>query len=191
MSAIEKRQWTPEEYLAFERAADQKHELIDGDIFLMSGASRRHNLLVFNLAVTIGNQLRDRPCEAYTSDLRVRLQGTQYVYPDLTVVCGEPAFEDAEVDTLTNPTVLVEVLSPSTETYDRGKKFQYYRELASLQEYVLVSQERYWVEKYSRQENGQWLLTDATGVHAVVNLPSIECNIPLAELYAKVVFESE
>ena len=191
MSAIGKRQWTAEEYLAYERASDQKHELIDGDILMMSGASRWHNMLVFNLAVALGNQLRDRPCEAYVSDLRVRLEGAQYVYPDLAVVCGEPTFEDAEVDTLTNPTALVEVLSPSTEMYDRGKKFLYYRELASLQEYMLVSQDRVWVEKYNRQENGQWLLTDATGIDSVVNLLSIDCHIPLADLYAKVVFENE
>ena len=191
MSAIAKHQWTAEEYLAYERASDQKHELIDGDVYLMSGASRRHNLLVFNLAVILGNQLRGRPCEAYASDLRVRLEGGQYVYPDLTVVCGEPRFEDAEVDTLLNPTLLIEVLSPSTELYDRVKKFQNYRLIPSLQEYILVSQAMHHVEHFIRQNEGQWLFSDATTLDAVVNLPSIDCQIPLAELYAKVVFESE
>ena len=189
MSALPKKRWTADEYLAFERASDEKHEFINGDIFLMSGASREHNLIVFNLVRVLGNQLSGRPCEAYTSDMRVKLRGRDYAYPDLVVVCEPPAFEDSHVDTLLNPTLLIEVLSPSTEQYDRGDKFESYRALNSLQEYVLLTQNRPHIERYVRQSEGTWVLFEVSGLDTSLELPSIDCALKLADVYDKVVFD--
>ena len=149
MPAMPKPLLTPEEYLARERRAETKSEYLRGEVFAMAGASRAHNLIASNAAGELRQQLRDRPCEVYPSDMRVKVSPSGlYTYPDVTVVCGEPQFEDAEVDTLLNPKVLVEVLSPSTADYDRGGKFTHYRRLPSLQEYVLISQDRPLVEHY-------------------------------------------
>ncbi|HMA36345.1 MAG TPA: Uma2 family endonuclease [Chloroflexia bacterium] len=182
------RRYTPEEYLAHERQADYKSEYIAGQIVAMSGVSREHSLINMNLARVLSTQLLDRPCEAHASDLRVKVsaQGL-YTYPDITVVCGEPQWEDAQVDTLLNPTLIVEVLSPSTEAYDRGAKFGYYRALPSLQEYLLVAQDRMLVEHFVRADAG-WLLTDPA---AVIQLPAIGCTLPLAEVYRKVVLPAD
>ncbi len=159
-SAAVKSRFTPEQYLALERKAAFKSEYFDGCIRAMAGASRAHNLIALNLGSEIRSQLRDRPCETYVSDMRVRTGPSGlYTYPDVVVVCGEPRFEDDELDTLLNPTVIVEVLSPSTEAADRGRKFASYRRLASLQEYVLVAQDRACVERYTRQGD-EWLLTE-------------------------------
>jgi Uma2 family endonuclease len=189
MSALPKKQWTAEEYLAFERASDEKHEFIDGNVYLMTGASREHNLIVFNLATVLGNQLRGRACEAYVNDMRVKMKGQDYAYPDLAIVCDPPEFEDAHVDTLLNPTLLIEALSPSTEQYDRGKKFESYRALNSLQEYVLVAQDRPHIERYIRQDQGTWLFSEVNGLDASLELPSIACTLVLADIYEKVVFD--
>lgn len=190
MSALPKKGWTVEEYLAFERASEEKHEFIDGTVYLMTGASREHNLIVFNLANVLGNQLKGRDCEAYVNDMRVRVEMDNCVYPDVSVVCGSPQFEDSQADTLLNPTVIIEVLSPSTEQYDRGSKFQRYRALESLHEYLLVTQEKPRIEHYARQADGAWLLTDAVDVVATVKLNSIDCTLPLADVYTKVKFEA-
>lgn len=187
-TAIPQKRWTAEDYLAFERASDEKHEFINGNVYLMTGASREHNLIVFNLAVSLGTQLRGRDCEAYAGDMRVRVRPRDYVYPDLAVVCEPPQFEDAQVDTLLNPTLLIEVLSPSTEQYDRGRKFESYRALASLREYVLIAQDRPHIERYVRQSHGEWLLSEANGLDASLELPSIGCTLALADVYAKVDF---
>jgi Uma2 family endonuclease len=189
MSAVPKKRWTAEEYLSFERTSDEKHEFIDGDIYLMTGASREHNLIVFNLAATLGNQLRGRACEAYANDMRVKLRGQDYAYPDLAIVCAPPEFEDAHVDTLLNPMLLIEVLSPSTEQYDRGKKFESYRALNSLQEYVLIAQDRPHLERYVRQDQGTWLLSEVNDRDASVELSSIGCTLVLVDIYEKVIFE--
>ncbi|MBI1258949.1 MAG: Uma2 family endonuclease [Chloroflexi bacterium] len=190
MVASQKQKWTVEEYLAMERASEEKHEFLDGEIYLMSGASENHNLIV---GVTVGifyNQLRKRPCSFYPSDMRVKVKDTGlYTYPDITIVCGTPEIESMDQDTLLNPTVIIEVLSPSTESYDRGKKFQHYRELDSLQEYILIAQDQARIERYLRQPSGEWLLTDAVGLEAVIELPSIECTLALADVYEKVSFE--
>ncbi len=189
MSAVPKSFLTPEEYLARERRAETKSEYLRGEMFAMSGASREHNLIAGNVSRELGQQLRERPCEVYQADMRVKVSPTGlYTYPDVTVACGELQFEDAEVDTLLNPTVLVEVLSPSTADYDRGGKFAHYRRLASLQEYILVSQDRPLVEHYVRQGSDQWLLTEQRGLEDTLVLPSIGCQIPLAEIYLKVRF---
>ena len=189
MSAVPKPFLTPQEYLSRERRAETKSEYLRGEMFAMSGASREHNLIVGNVSRELGQQLRQRPCEVYQADMRVKVSPTGlYTYPDVTVVCGEPQFEDAEVDTLLNPTVLVEVLSPSTADYDRGGKFAHYRRLASLQEYVLISQDGPLVEHYVRQDSDQWLLTEQRGLEDMLVLPSIGCRIPLAEIYLKIRF---
>ena len=155
----------------------------------MSGASREHNLIAGNTLIAIGPQLRDRECEVYPGDMRIKVSPTGlYTYPDITVVCGKPEFEDAEVDTLLNPKVLVEVLSPSTADYDRGRKFTHYRRLPSLQEYVLISQDRPLVEHYVRQGQDEWLLTEQSSLQDTLVLPSIQCQLPLSEIYLKVRF---
>jgi Uma2 family endonuclease len=185
-SAAPKTPYTLQEYLAFERRSPIKHEYHDGSIFAMAGTSREHNLIVINLGREVSTQLRNRPCEVYASDMRVLVSRTGlYTYPDVVAVCGEPRFEDGEVDTLLNPNVIVEVLSESTEAYDRGKKFGHYRRLESLREYVLVAQDEVRVERYIRQGD-DWLLTELSSLDDTLHLESIGCAVALREIYAKV-----
>lgn len=180
---------TPEEYLALERAAERKSEYRDGEIVGMTGATRRHSLITVNISSELNRQLKGRPCEVHVNDLRVLVAARRlYTYPDVIVVCGEPALADRYRDTLTNPTVLIEVLSPSTEGYDRGDKFGHYRTLESLREYLLVSQDRPLVEHFIRRPDGNWLLSDETDLAASIVLPSIECQLAMAEIYDKVKF---
>jgi len=187
MSTQPKPRYTPEEYLALERAAEYKSEYYDGEIFAMAGASERHVSIVTNLVMALGGQLKSRPCRVYSADMRVNVSATGlYTYPDLAVVCGERHFHDKHQDTLLNPGVLIEVLSPSTEAYDRGKKFSHYRTLDSLAEYLLVSQEEPRVEHYLRQPDGDWLLHEATRLDGTVSLPTIQCELSLADVYDKV-----
>lgn len=189
MSALEKQTWTVEQYLEMERASEEKHEFLDGEIYLMSGASRNHNLVVGSTYVSLYTQLRRQPCEVYPSDMRVRaIELDTFTYPDISVVRGESNIVQIEQDTLLNPTVIIEVLSPSTESYDRGKKFQHYRTLESLQEYVLIAQDSPRIERYTRQDGDQWLLTDAAGLDASIELVSIGCTLALADVYEKVNF---
>jgi Uma2 family endonuclease len=175
---------TPEQYLLRERAAEYKSEFYpDEGVRAMTGASRRHNLLVLNAALSLKQQLGRGACEVYAADMRVRVASTgAYVYPDLTVAC-EPRFEDGEFDTLLNPVVLVEVLSPSTERHDRGKKWQMYNHLETLRHYVLVSQTEMLAEWYTRQPGEIWLFAEARGEGGEVRLDSIGCTLRLAELY--------
>jgi Uma2 family endonuclease len=180
---------TPQEYLAQERQASTKSEYVNGFVYAMVGASRKHNLISGNVFGSLWQQLRGKSCEAYTNDIRVRVPATSlYTYPDVVVVCGKPRFEDKQVDTLVNPTVLIEVLSPSTEAYDRGDKFAHYRRLPSLHEYVLIAQERCRVEHFARQGE-QWLLTEYSAADAMLDLPAIGCQLPLAEIYDRIEFE--
>ena len=178
----------PEEYLAFERKAEYKNEYIDGEVVAMTGASRRHNLITINLGREISQQLKGRACEAYASDMRVRIPSKRmYTYPDVVVVCDEPQFEDDGLDTLLNPTVIIEVLSESTERYDRFNKFAFYRTIEPLAEYVLVAQHEYRVEQYTKQPDGRWLLSDHRSLEDVVELASIQCTLTLREVYEKVI----
>lgn len=180
---------TPEEYLALERTADIKSEYLNGEMFAMGGASRWHNLITTNLSGELRAHLKGRPCEVYSSDQRVHIPATGlYTYPDVAVVCGEPRFEDEQLDTLLNPRLLIEVLSSTTESYDRGKKFEHYQSIDSLAEYLLVDQTRPRVEHYLRQDGNQWLLTVFEGLEATISLPSIQCGLALAEVYDKIVF---
>ena len=192
MSALPQHQWTAAEYLTFERESTVKHEFIDGQVVAMSGASRNHNLIAGNVTGLMFNQLAERPCEHYPSDMRVHVPATGlYTYPDVSVMCGEAELQDDEFDTLLNPTVIIEVLSRSTERYDRGTKFRDYRSIPSLQQYVLISQDRPHIEYYTRQDDGGWLLHDASGLDAVVELSSIGCKLRLKDVYRKVSFEDE
>jgi Uma2 family endonuclease len=190
-SAAVKTRYTPEQYLALERKSPLKHEYYKGSIFEMSGASRRHNRIAGNLFREVGNQLRGRPCEVYVSDMRVCITSTGlYTYPDVVAVCGEPRLQDSEFDTLLNPNLIIEVLSPSTEAYDRGNKFAQYRRLASLKEYVLVAQDRMLVERYTRQGE-DWLLNELSQPEDVLRLDSIACAVAVREVYERVSFSED
>ena len=192
MSAIPKTKLTPEEYLEFERKAEERHEYFGGEIFAMSGAKRNHNKVSTNISGLIWQHLKGKDCESYSNDMRVFVPKTGlYTYPDVVVVCGEPKFQDKVFDTLLNPTLLIEVLSESTESYDRGKKFQHYRSIETLQEYVLVSQDEARIEKYVKHGDGFWLLSEAVGLDAEIEFASIECRIALAEVYDKIDFSDE
>ena len=183
--------FTPEEYLARERKALDKSEYRDGQIHAMPGASREHNLITGNTLVEIHIQLRDRVCEVYPSDMRVKVGAAGlYIYPDVIVVCDEPRFEDSHFDTLLNPTVLIEVLSPSTAAYDRGEKFASYQKLDFLCEYVLISQDRVRVEHYLRQEQ-TWDLAEFHSLSDEFRLVSIECDLSLQAIYAKIQLSEE
>lgn len=189
MSSVTKAYFTPQQYLAQEREAEYKSEYVGGQIYAMSGASREHNLIAGNIFADLHAQLRSQPCESYMSDMRVKVSSTgMYTYPDVVVVCGEPHFEDEHVDTLLNPTVLIEVLLPSTEAYDRGEKFAHYRRLTSLTDYLLVSQDKARVEHFVRQgiKSSQWVLTEISGLDSVLQLPSVGCKVALRDVYNKV-----
>jgi Uma2 family endonuclease len=176
---------SPAEYLALERSAEHKSEYVDGLIYAMTGASRAHNLIAVNLAVELHRQLKDRPCEAYLADMRVKAATARsYRYPDIAVVCGQPEWEDLHFDTLLNPTVLIEILSPSTAANDRGPKFAEYQRIDSLREYLLVCQDQPRIERYARREAG-WLLTVTEGLDATVALDAIGCVLDLREVYRK------
>jgi Uma2 family endonuclease len=182
---------TPEEYLAFERASEEKHEYFAGEIFAMTGASTNHNRIVGSTYAALYAQLREHPCDILANDMRVKVPVTGlYTYPDISILCEEPQFEDSEVDTLLNPAVIVEVLSPSTEAYDRGKKFQHYRTIPSFQEYVLISQDNVRVEHYRRQENDKWEMADAHTLDAAITLPSVGCTLRLSDIYEKAQFDN-
>jgi Uma2 family endonuclease len=177
----------PEEYLALERKADYKSEYLHGEIFAMTGASRKHNLIAVNIVGALESQLRSKPCELYASDMRVKVASAGlYTYPDVAVVCGEPKFEDGFFDTLQNPTLLIEILSKSTERYDRIAKSGYYRTLDSLAEHLLVAQEEYRIEQYTRLPEGHWILAETSSLEGVVELQSIECTLSLSQVYNKV-----
>ncbi len=190
MGAVPKIYLTPAEYLAFERQSEIKHEYFRGELFAMAGASRQHVRIAVNVTILLGNQLKRRGCDVFNSDMRVKVSPTGlYTYPDLVVVCGRPRFEDRELDTLLNPTVVVEILSKSTEAYDRGEKFAQYRTLETLTDYLLISQDRALVERFTRQESGLWLFSDSIGLDAVMPIESIQCQLPLAEVYDRVEFD--
>lgn len=180
---------SPSEYLAIERTEEERHEYYRGEMSAMGGASRQHGLIGFNIARTLGDQLANRPCEAFLNDMRVKVSASGlYTYPDVVVTCENPSFEDGHLDTLLNPQLIVEILSDSTETYDRGRKFAQYRQIESLQDYVLVSQNYPLIERFSRQDDS-WVLTDAPGLASSIELPSIDGTLRLADVYAKVKFE--
>lgn len=177
------------EYLAFEQASEGRHEFINGQIIAISGASRAHVLIVSMTVHLLMSQLRGKPCEVYANDMRVKVAPSGlYTYPDVAVVCADPQFTDDPLDTLLNPTVIVEVLSPSTEAYDRGEEFRSYRKISTLQHYLLIAQDRPSIERYTRQPKGEWLLTEVIGINETIALPAINCTLALAEIYERVSF---
>ncbi|EDN71041.1 protein of unknown function DUF820 [Beggiatoa sp. PS] len=183
---------TPEEYLAIERQAQYKSEYFEGEMFAMSGASPEHNQIAANVLAEIHTQLKKRPCRVFMSDMRVKVSPTGlYTYPDVVAFCDPPRFDDKQKDTLLNPLVIIEVLSDSTEAYDRGKKFQHYRTLDSLQEYLLIAQDKCQIEHYVRQTNNQWLLLEINELESTIDLPSIQCSLALSDIYDKVEFKTE
>jgi Uma2 family endonuclease len=187
MSLQPKTAYAPEEYLAIEREAEFKSEYFDGEIFAMAGASRKHNLISLNAAVSLHNQLKKSSCEVYSSDMRVKVSPTGlYTYPDIVIVCDTPQFEDSVFDTLINPLVIIEILSPGTESYDRGKKFENYRTLPSLAEYIMISQNRCYIEHYIRQPDNTWLFSETRDMADGVQIASVECELTLEEIYARV-----
>ena len=192
MSATPQPRLTPEQYLELERAAEFRSEYYGGFMYAMSGGSMPHALVINGVAVELSNALRDRACLVMTSDMRIRVsyEGL-YTYPDVVVVCGKPKLVDSHNDIVLNPTVLVEVLSPSTEGYDRGFKFQQYQRIESLQEYALVSQHEPRVEVFRRQPEGKWLLEEFVGMQSKCRFESIDCSIDLAAIYARVEFGPE
>jgi Uma2 family endonuclease len=185
------KRYTPQEYYLLERDAPYKSDYYDGEIFAMAGGTVAHSMICSNLVREIGNRLKGKPCAAYESNLRLRIKPTGLrCYPDVSVFCGplERDQEDTNLETVTNPTVLFEVLSPSTEAYDRGFKAENYRQIESLRAYVLVSQTARHVEIYARQADGSWLLREAKGSDGVLKIPSIGIDLPLAEVYDRVDF---
>lgn len=184
--------YTPEEYLALERASDTKHEYLDGEIYAMAGGSPKHNQICFNLAGEIHPQIKGTSCIGYTSDQKIRTDPMDlFSYPDLTIVCGEPVFHDEHQDVILNPTIIIEVLSPRTKNYDRGIKLERYQNLTSLTDYILISQERPYVEHYVRQKGKpQWLFTLETNLAAEILIDSIKGKLKLADIYNRVKFPS-
>ncbi len=154
----------------------------------MTGASREHNLVVTNLVRELSSSLRGKPCETYSNDMRVEVSHSQYAYPDVVLACGKPQFIDGQLDTLTNPTVIIEILSPTTAADDRSWKFAHYRRLETLTDYVMLSQFQPFAEHYTRQSDNQWMLTELQGLDAVLPLPSVGCEVPLSLMYERVAF---
>jgi Uma2 family endonuclease len=179
----------PAEYLAFERAqTDAKHEYLDGEFTAMNGASLAHNLIAVNILTTLRTQMRGRPCNVFSGDMRVKVSATGlYTYPDISALCGEHQLEDDSFDTLLNPSVIIEILSPSTEAYDRGVKFAHYQRMASLQVYARIAQDKRRIELYRRQESDNWLYSAIEGLDAEVDLDVIGYELGTSEVYEGVI----
>lgn len=192
MNAQLDRQHTLEEYFALEEQSEIRHEYDGRRVYAMTGASRQHNRIVMRTSATLFNQLRPGSCEVYPSDMRLKVERYGiYTYPDLSVVCGPMELTGDRLDTMTNPTLLIEVLSPSTERYDRGRKFEYYRSIESLRAYLLIAQDRPHAELYLRRADNTWLLIDFHGLDQAIPLEAIGCSLALADLYADVAFDEE
>ena len=190
-SAVAEKIYTPEEYLTFEREAEEKHEFIDGEIVAMAGASREHNLIGVNVSSELRFALKGKSCEVYANDMRVRMRNRRYGYPDVVVVCGEPQFDNDEFDVLLNPTLVIEVLSKSTRFRDKTEKLIAYQKMESLRECLLVEQIEPRIEHYIKQTSKQWLLKIYEDLTEVVFIEAIECRLPLAEIYAQIEFKNE
>ena len=180
---------SPEEYLALERKAEFKSEYMDGVVYALAGASPRHNLIVANVIINLGGQLKGRPSKVYPSDLKVGVPSSgRFFYPDVSVVCGDDEFAYDEKDVILNPTLIVEVSSESTAAFDRGKKFLSYQQIPSLQDYLLVSQDEILVEGYARQSNDTWLYTKVMGSDGSLTLRSIGCELAVKDIYDKAAY---
>jgi Uma2 family endonuclease len=189
MTAVPKPRLTPEQYLAIERKAECKSEFYDGEMFAMAGASEAHNRVKDNLVGELHARLKGSGCHSYSSDMRVKVSRTGlYTYPDIVIVCGKPELEDAELDTLLNPQVIIEVLSDSTAHYCRTKKYRHYKQIESLQEYVLVAQDEPVIERRVRQADGSWAETDVEGLDQEFAFATVPVRVRLADVYAGVTF---
>ena len=189
----EKNKMTPGEYLALERSSlDIKHEFFNGEIFAMVGAGRNHNRINVNLTRELGNDFKTDKfaCDLFSNDMRVKIEDG-YAYPDIVIFCGDAAFEDNKFDTLTNPLIIMEILSDSTEAFDRGDKFAYYRNIPTFKEYILVSQKKYRVEQFILSDDGRWEYRSYEDSDKVLKMESIKLELPLSEIYLNVKFESE
>jgi Uma2 family endonuclease len=189
MSTAPKLRYSPEEYLARERVSESRHQYYQGEIFAMSGGNARHSRISINLVWRLSQRLDGGRCEVYDKDMRIKVNTSGlYTYPDASVVCGTAEFEDDKRDTLLNPLVIFEVLSPSTADYDRGTKFQLYRGLSSLRDYVVVAQEQPYVEHHVKQPDGSWLLSEIRGLEESLPMEAIGCTLPLSDIYHRVTF---
>jgi Uma2 family endonuclease len=192
MSTSAVKRQTVAEYLAFERSSDTKHQYYDGEIFAMTGGSEPHSLIGANLIRALGNALHGRGCRVYTGDMRIATPSGLWTYPDASVVCGPPELEDDHGDTLLNPLVVFEVLSPTTEAYDRGRKFAHYRTIPTLRAVVLVAQDEPLVERFARQdETAGWLLSDCRDPAGRIAVPALGCELNLSDIYDQVDFPEE
>ena len=189
MSTVPNYRVSAADYLAFERVAEARHEFVDGQIVAMSGGTMRHATICDNLLIAVAKRLRGSACKPFSGTLRMKVSETgNYMYPDLSVICGEAQLEDNRQDTVLNPRLIVEVLSPSTERHDRVWKFRNYQLIPSFEEYVLVSQDEPLVERFLRQGEVGWLMTSVAGIDQVVRFESVGIELPLAEIYEDVVF---
>ena len=179
--------YTTQEYLILERESEVRHEYLNGEIFEMAGANKRHNLISSNMIRVISNQIHDRECSVYGSDMRIKIRATEkYTYPDVVALCGPEEFEDETEDNLLNPALIIEVLSKTTEAYDRGAKFAYYQSIESFREYVLITQEPFRVEQFVRKDTSMWTYFEFRLADDVVKLSSIDCKLGLRDIYHKV-----
>jgi Uma2 family endonuclease len=175
------------DYLALDRAAATRSEFFFGEVVAMAGGTANHSLIASNIVGEAWNSLKGRPCRVLSSDMRTKAATGVYTYPDVLIICGKPQFDDDREDVLLNPLVIFEVLSPSTESYDRGTKFTHYRSIPSLMTYVLVAQDQAYVECYARDSRG-WILTDAKGLEHSIEIPGADITLPLSEIYSQVEF---
>lgn len=191
MSAFPQPFLSVEEYLLFEETSETRHEYIDGEMVAMTGASIVHNQINQNISRFLDDALDEQGCDLYTSDMRVKVEDTgNYMYPNVVIVCGEKEIEERQGESILNPTILIEILSHSTEAYDRGLKWAHYKRIPSLQEYIIVTQTRPYVEHYIRQNATLWYYTTYEGLDAVITFPSVEDELSLASLYRKVTFSN-
>jgi Uma2 family endonuclease len=192
MASNPKQRLTPEEYLELERKAEFKSEYFFGKIYALDGASPEHSTITFNLAVEVGTQLRGTPCQGFSGDMKIRTGDSWlYAYPDLSIVCDEPLFHDEKGEVLINPKVIFEILSPSTEKFDRGAKFLHYQVMNTFTDYVLIAQDEPHVEHFTRQQNGWILYNIIRDLESKLSISSIDCTISLAGLYDRIKFPEE
>lgn len=184
------RKWTIEEYLAYEDETDLKHEFIDGEIYAMSGGTKNHSFITGNAFIAVGQRLSGSSCRIHTSDMRVRISDTKYVYPDFSVVCGDGKYTDDKETTLINPTLCVEVMSPSSETYDKTLKVEFYRSVPSLQHYLIIDQNQVYVRLHTKHDVG-WLLQEFNDIDMVIPLVAIGVELPIRDVYRDITFDGE
>jgi Uma2 family endonuclease len=182
-----KSKFTPEEYLAMEEEASYKSEYYDGEIFALAGASFNHNIISGNLYAALNRAFSDKPCMAFTNDMRLLVEEYElYTYPDVMVLCDNPEFVKDRDDTIKNPILIAEVLSESTKDYDRGQKFEFYRSIKTLKDYILIDQSRVHIEYFHKIESGKWLMKEITDIDETLTLKSIDLEVPIEDIYNKV-----